>query len=140
MDNIDLDTILESDGESDSDTNDLDDLGLLTELINDEVKDKWKKKIWKREFVDLNKLHYSKDDNEVEMVVKKTKGNSVTSVSKKPNRKINNILSWSFQLYASIYCIKYPEESAGMFQYISLIHTMAKSPLTGSCMTLNFGN
>ena len=49
VDNIDLDTIMESVGESDSDTNDLDDLGLLNELINDEVRDKWKKKIWKRE-------------------------------------------------------------------------------------------
>ena len=62
------------------------------------------------------------------MFVKKSKESSVTSVTKKPNKKINNILSWSraFQVYASIYCIKYPEESAGMFQYMSLIQTLSK--------------
>ena len=58
----------------------------------------------RRRFGNENKLYNGKDDNEVEMVVKKTKGNSVTSVSKNEH-KINNILSWSrgFQLYAIIY-------------------------------------
>ena len=128
-DQLDINSILNSDdGESDSDNNDLADLGLLSELLNEEVTDKWKKKIWQRQFIDFHKLYYGKDDSHVEMVVRKTKSNATTSVSKKPQRKITNILSWSraFQLYASIYCIKYPDEASGMFQYMTLIQTMAK--------------
>ena len=106
----------------------MDNLGLLSELLNDEVKDKDKKKIWQRQFIDLNKLYYGNDDHQVQMSVTKTKDSSVTDVSKPPQKKINNILSWSraFQLYASIYCIKYPNEAAGMFQYMTLIQTLAQ--------------
>ena len=44
-DRLDINSILNSDdGESDSDNNDLADLGLLSELLNEEVTDKWKKK------------------------------------------------------------------------------------------------
>ena len=126
---IDIDSILESDGESDTEPNDLGDLGLLTELINDELDEKMKKKILSREYVDFNKLYYGTKDNDVQMVrMKRSKANSVTSVTKKPQKKINNILSWSraFQLYASIYTSKYTEEAAGMFQYMTLIQTLAK--------------
>ena len=125
---VDVDSVLSSDGESDSEPTGLNDLGLLTELLNDEVSDKWKKKIYQQQYVDFNKLYYGRDDHQVHMVVKKNKGNSITSVTKKPPRKITNILSWSraFQLYASIYCLKYPKESAGMFQYMTLIQTLAK--------------
>ena len=126
---IDIDSILESDGESDTEPNDLGDLGLLTELINDELDEKMKKKILSREYVDFNKLYYGTKDNDVQMVhVKRSKANSVTSVTKKPQKQINNILSWSraFQLYASIYTSKYTEEAAGMFQCMTLIQTLAK--------------
>ena len=123
---VDADSVLSSDGESDSESTDLNDLGLLTQLLNHEVNDKWKQKIYQRQFVDFNKLYDGRDDHHI--VVKKNKGNSVTSVTKKPPRKITNILSWSwaFQLYASKYYLKYPEESAGMFQYMTLIQTLAK--------------
>ena len=85
-DSLDVNTILDSDGESDSDS-ELDDLGLLTELINDEVNEKWKKKIWKREFVDFNKLYYGKDESQVQMFVKKSKESSVTSVTKNQTKR-----------------------------------------------------
>ena len=42
---VDFDSILSSNGASDSEPTDLNDLGLLTELLNDEVNDKWKKNI-----------------------------------------------------------------------------------------------
>ena len=81
---VDFDSILSSNGASDSEPTDLNDLGLLTELLNDEVNDKWKKK-YQQQYVDFNKLFYGRDDHQVHMVVKKNKGNSITS----------NILSWS---------------------------------------------
>ena len=128
---LDVNSVLNSSDDSDSESsehNELDDLGLLSELLNDEVKDEDKKKIWQRQFIDLNKLYYGNDGNQVQMSVTKTKDSSVTHVSKPPQKKINNILSWSraFQLYASIYCIKYPNEAAGMFQYMTLIQTLAQ--------------
>ena len=125
---LDVNSVLNSSDDSDSEHNELDDLGLLSELLNDEVKDKDKKKIWQRQFIDLNKLYYGNDDHQVQMSVTNTKDSSVTHVSKPPQRKINNILSWSwaFQLYASIYCTKYPNEAAGMFQYMTLIQTLAQ--------------
>ena len=125
---VDVDSVLSSDGESDSESTDLNDIVLLSELLNHEVNYKWKKKIYQRQFADFNKLYYGRADHQVHIVVKKNKGNSVRSVTKKPPRKITNILSWSraFQLYASIYCLKYPEESAGMFQYMTLIQSLAK--------------
>ena len=44
-----------------------------------------------------------------------------------PQWQIGNILSWcrAFQLYASIYCKKYPKEGSEMFQYMSIVQTLA---------------
>lgn len=44
-----------------------------------------------------------------------------------PQREINNVLGWSraFQLYASIYTKKYSIEGSGIFQYMSIIQSLA---------------
>ena len=78
---VDVESVLSSEGESDSEPTDLNDLGLLTELLNDEVTDKWKKKLYQQQYVDFNKLYYDRDDHQVHMVVKKNRGNSITSVT-----------------------------------------------------------
>ena len=57
-----------------SDHNELDDWLLLTELLNDEVKGRDKKKIWQRQYIDFDKLYYGGDDHQVQMSVTKTMG------------------------------------------------------------------
>ena len=72
--------------------------------------------------------YYGKDESNVQMHIKKSQSDTVTSLKSSPQRQVNNILSWSraFQLYASIYCIKFPSESSAMFQYMTIVQTHAK--------------
>ena len=86
-----------------------------------------KSQIWARQYVDLAKLYFGSKSSKVTTTVT-SKSNSVTSIESAPVREINNILIWSraFQLYASIYCQRYPDESSAMFQYMSIIQLIAR--------------
>ena len=64
-----IDSVLTSDGESDSEPTDQNALSLLTEVMNFEINEKWKKKICQRQYVDLNKLYYVRNDHQVQMFV-----------------------------------------------------------------------
>ena len=92
-----------------------------------EISDKLKSRIWARQYVDFAKLYFGSKSGKVTTTVTST-SNSVTSIESAPVREINNILTWSraFQLYASIYCRRYEGESSAMFQYMSIIQSIAR--------------
>lgn len=116
-----------SEGES-SESDDEDSLGIFSDVFSPKITKKIKQKIWKGDYIDLAKLYYGKDDSSVQMHFKKSKDDTVTSVKRNPQRQLNNILSWSraFQLFASIYCIKFSSEASAMFQYMTIIQTLAQ--------------
>ena len=116
--------------DSDSSVSESDDsfaLGIFSDSTAPQLSKNMKKKIWNREFINLAKLYYGQESDNLSINVKKPKANTLTSLRRAPQREINNVLSWSraFQLYASIYTKKYSKEGSGMFQYMSIIQSLA---------------
>ncbi|MCG7879113.1 MAG: hypothetical protein JAY78_22630 [Candidatus Thiodiazotropha taylori] len=124
---LDLFSISSSEQSSTGSDSDDDNLGLFTDTQSSSVSKHMKKKIWNRDYINLSKLYYGKESLNLSMFLKKSKENTVTSMKRVPQRQIGNILSWcrAFQLYASIYCKKYPKEGSDMFQYMSIVQTLA---------------
>ena len=103
-------------------------LGIFSDITSPKITKKVKNKIWKGDYIDFSKLYYWKDGSNIQMHVKKSKLDTVTSLKSSPQRQVNYILTWSraFQLYASIYCIKFASESSSMFQFVTIIQTLAQ--------------
>ena len=121
---------MSSDTDSDSSVSNSDDsfaLGIFADSTAPQLSKNMKKRIWNREFINLSKLYYGKESDNLSINVRKSKANTLTSLRRAPQREINNVLSWSraFQLYASIYTKKYSKEGSGMFQYMSIIQSLA---------------
>ena len=122
--------VLSSSEEGESDVaSPLHDLHLLTSSVAPNCPKKMKHKIWRKDFVNLSTLYFGSDSSNVETHIKKTRESTVTSVKQAPTKKLTSILSWSraFQLYASIYTLKFPNEGSMLFQYMSLVQTLANS-------------
>lgn len=125
-------SIASDEGESSSDSGDTDgdsraDLGIFNTVSGPEVTQKMKAKIWSQEYTDLSKLYFGNDETDVEISVRKTSQETIKSIKRQPQRVINNIMTWSraFQIYASVYTLKYPSEASQMFQYMSLVQSLA---------------
>ena len=123
-----LDLLSEGEESTSDSDDDLQGLGIFSNITSSKITKKVKQKIWKGDYIDISKLYYGKDESNVQMHIKKSQSDTVTSLKSSPQRQVNNILSWSraFQLYASIYCIKFPSESSAMFQYMTIVQTLAK--------------
>ena len=119
--------LLQGSTDDSSDSESDDQLGIFSNPSTTHISKQWKKKIWNREYINLSKLYYGKESDNVSMMVKKSKANTVTSLNRAPQRQINNILSWcrAFQLFACIYTSKYPKEGSSMFQYMTIVQTLA---------------
>ncbi|XP_060605952.1 uncharacterized protein LOC132758352 isoform X2 [Ruditapes philippinarum] len=123
---------LASDSESDDSSNDHPankmepvDLGTFS-AIHPPVSKKNKEKIWNMQYVDLASLYFNKDSSETKTISKNNSG-TVTSIHKAAPKQISTIMVWcrAFQIYADIYCMKYPLESPQIFRYMSIVQNLA---------------
>ena len=103
------------------------DLGTFS-TINPIVEKTMKLKIFNREYVDLSSLYFTKSNINETTTIHKTDHATITSTQKSANRKITNIFTWTraFQIYADVYCSKYPQESSQMFTYMTLVQNLAQ--------------
>lgn len=87
-----------------------------------------KKKILSREYVDFSSLYFSNSHVNETTMIQKTQHMTTKTVHKNTTKQITSILTWcrAFQMYADIYCLKYPEEASQMFRYMSLVQNLAK--------------
>ncbi len=123
-----LDSATSSEGEdSETESGVTDDLGIFGTISGPGITDKTKSKIWAGEYIDLSKLYFGTSDTDVEVTVTKSHHETTKSVKRPASKTIYNILTWSraFQRYASIYTLRFPQESSQMFQYMSLIQSLA---------------
>ncbi len=91
---------------------------------------KVKNQIWKGAYVDLSSLLPRRDAKIKEMNIKYCEGNdsqySVSSTSK--NRPPANIAEWThmFQVYASVYTMRFPDAAPQLFSYAIKIASLQK--------------
>jgi len=97
-------------------------------IVHPQTDIKVKEKIWAKNFVDLATLLPNTQAGETKTTTKD--GNrEVTTVSRLGPKRIVNLTTWyqAFQIYADIYCQKYPTQSPNLFRYMSIIQKMAVS-------------
>ena len=103
------------------------DIGMFS-IVHPQTDIKVKEKIWAKNFVDLATLLPNTQAGETKTTTKD--GNrEVTTVSRLGPKRIVNLTTWyqAFQIYADIYCQKYPTQSPNLFRYMSIIQKMAVS-------------
>ena len=86
------------------------------------VSDKKKEKIWSGEFIELSTLQ----DDDVEDLTFNVRTRAV-STSSTQRKKFMSIEQWTdaFNIFSSVYRIKYPAEAEGLSSYMSLIRQIA---------------
>ena len=76
--------LLQGSTDDSSDSESDDQLGIFSNPSTTHISKQRKKKIWNREYINLSKLYYGKESDNVSMMVKKSKANTVTSLKRAP--------------------------------------------------------
>lgn len=103
------------------------DLGAFS-TVHPPVDKATRQKIYNLQYVDLSALLFKSSIFET-TTIKKSANSITTSIQTNQANKITSIITWcrAFQLYADIYCGKYPTQSSELFRYMSIIQTLAQN-------------
>ena len=91
------------------------------------ISNKIKQQIWSNEYIELDCLLDSKQEESTSYQLVSTQGGPISITPNKASRKINGLGQWcsAFMVYMTIYCKKYPDELSDLTTYLSKIKLLS---------------
>ena len=95
--------------------------------IDLKISNKVKQQIWSNEFIELDILLDSKQEESTSYQLIGTQGGPISITPNRLSKKINGLGQWcsAFMVYMTIYCKKYPEQLSDLTSYLSTIKLLS---------------